>query len=173
MSGINLDQIIAESQRASLPLTLAGTTYELPGEFPLDVLAPFLAENLDLSAVMADVMRAVNTPAEGATFLDVAVDTLIGHPALPLDLVKAAGDALERLLGAEAYAAFWALRPTVPVVRVLAKELTAHYGVTLLDFSDSDESSPSTGGPSTPTSNASTDATPETSGDAPAIPAGS
>ena len=173
MSGINLNTIISESQRDDVPLTIGEVTYALPGEFPLDVLAPFMAENLDLSAVIADVVKAITDKDTGVSISDLVVDTLLDHPSLPLDLVKAAGASLELLLGAEAYAAFWATRPSIPAIRGFAQALVAHYGVTLLDFSDSDDSSPTTGEPSKPTSSGSTDSTPEASGDAQETPVGS
>jgi len=173
-SGINLDQIIAESQRAALPLTIAGVVYDLPGELPLDVLAPLLADNLNLSAVLADVMRQVNAAGTSTvTVTDLIVDTLLDHPALPLNLVKALGEVLERLLGSEAYAAFWALRPTAVLIGALARQLATHYGVTLLDFFGSDGSSESDGEQSKPTSPGSTDSTPAASGGAPVTPVAS
>lgn len=168
---INLDAIIDEAQRDTIPLILGGKTYDLPGELPLDVFGPFIS--LDISTVLADIAFAINDDKTDERLASVVIDALFEHPDLPLELVKAAGEAAKLLLGEEAYAAFWAKRPGLKVVRGFWKELANAYSVSLLDFFASSDSSEAIGEPSKPTSSGSTDETPELSGDVPEIPAGS
>lgn len=168
---IDLDAIISEAQRDTIPLILGGKTYDLPAELPLDVFGPFLS--LDVSDVLADIVAVVDKDKSDEKFASVVIDALFERPDLPIDMVKAAGEAAKLLLGEEAYAAFWAARPGLKVMRGFWKELSGAYSVTLLDFFGSSDSSESTGDQSQPTSSGSTDSTPEPSSDAPATPEGS
>lgn len=174
MTGIDFDAILAESRRENVPLTIGGQTFDLPPELPLDVVAPFLADDLGLVDLIGKIIAEDDDDAEeDKGLVDMVFDVLKAHPALPFELVSAAKESLRLLLGDDAYAAFLGIRPGLQSTRALVQALVGEYGVSLLDFFSSDAESDSTGDASKETSSDSTDSTPEGSGDAPETPEGS
>lgn len=168
MAGINLDALLGES--VTRPLTYKGETFDLPGELPGATVAPFLNPDLGLIDIISDLFSESDT---FDSLVDAAFGSLKKRPTLPLDLLAAAKDALDDLLGEEQAEAFYALSPSVPAYFVLAQHLVTEYGTSLADFFGLGELSESTGESSKEISNTTTASTPEGSGDAPETPASS
>lgn len=171
----NLDAILGENKPK--PLTYKGTVFHLPGELPADVLTPFLTDDIGLIDLVTDALAEAPDDLKNATdgLGDIVMKAVKKRPALPRGLVLAVKDSFERLLNSESdgqYAAFTALHPTVPAYSVIAAGVLNEYGMSLLDFFFSVESSEteSDGEPSKQTSNASTESTPEGSADAQETP---
>lgn len=159
MSGFDLDAVIGEIH--TKPLKYQGKEFQLPGELPGAVVAPFLDDDLGLIDLVTQALAEADDKAD---VTDVLFEVLKRQPSLPKGLLNAANDALKALLG-EDYDDFQALRPSVTAYLLIAKGVVTEYGVGLADFFASDEPSESDGETSKETSNSTTESTPEASGD--------
>lgn len=164
---LNIDALLGE--QADRPLTYKSKTFNLPGELPGTALAPFLAPDLGLIELLQD---ALGDADEDANVIELVLDVLKKQPRLPLDVLDAGKTALRELLGDAGYDEFMALKPSVPALFLIARSVVTEYGMSLMDFFGSDESSEADAGgePSKPTSSDTTDSTPEASGAAPDTP---
>lgn len=150
----------------TLPVTFRGETFDLPAEFPLDVLDPFLAEDFNLAGLIREVMAEARKE-DGTTkpISEVVIDTLFNRPALPIEVIQAIFAAFELLFGAENYARFKALRPSLVDYGRLTRGLFSAYGVSLGEAFASPASSETAGTTPNQTSPGSTpDSTPDGSG---------
>lgn len=172
-SGFNLDAILGELE--DKPLTYKGREFTLPAEFPAACLTPFLADDLGLIELIAEVLTDAGDDDD---WTDVLASTLKKRATLPTQLIDAARDSFEALLDAEhegQFAQFQALRPSITAYVLILRGIVSDYGVELTDFFGSDDSSESDGEPSKQTSPTTTQeaekATSEASSDAPETPA--
>lgn len=164
MSAFDLDAAIGEL--ADKPLTYKGKTFTLPAELPGGVLTPFLADDLGLIDLVVETLtHADDKDAEGNTksVWDLLEEALRKQPKLPAGLIDAGRDALAALFGAEQWAEFQTLRPSVTAYTLILRGIATEYGMGLADFFGSDESSDTAGDDSKETSTSTTDSTPEAS----------
>lgn len=154
-------------------LRIGGNVYDLPVEFPLDVLAPLLDVNLDLGLIAKVLLDAMDgdDPEGQREAIGLVLDLLITNPTLPTEAIEAAQNIARNLLGDDAYAALIDSRPSREDLSALVRGLIRLYGVSLGESSPSTDSSSSGGETSNETSSSTTESTPETSGEAPETPA--
>lgn len=164
---LDIDAILGET--APRDLTYKQQTFLLPGELPGTTIAPLL--KLGVLEQLTELLAADDTAPGEDGFIDAFIATLRARPQLPGELLTALKDAFADLLGDDQAEKFWALRPSVNALFVIAREVIAEYGTELADFFGSAISSSTGGSGSKPTSSSTTDSTPEASGDTPAIPA--
>ena len=170
MAGLNLDAIIGELEPR--PLTYKQVTIDLPGELPTACLAPFLKPELGLIPLVASIFEDDDSETEGESWIETILAHLKAMPTLPLDVIAAAKESLDALLG-ENKDAFYALNPSLNAYWALASNLGQLYGLDYFAFFTSDESSLTAGESSKETSSESTGSTPETSSEPPETPASS
>lgn len=166
---IDLDLAAARREQEEpdgLPLKFRGTTFMLPTELPLDVFDPFLAEEFDLAGLIREVMaEARNDDGTTKPVATVVIDTLFHRPALPVEIIKTVFAAFEALFGADQYAAFKALRPSLNDYGRLTSALFSEYGVSLGEAFASPDSSVSDGATPKETYESTPSSTPDASGD--------
>lgn len=153
-------------QPEGLPVIFKGENFLLPAELPVDVFDPFLDEEFDLAGLIRDGMaRAKNEDGSTKPVSTIVMDTLFNRPALPVEIAKTIFAAFELLFGAEEYARFKALRPSLPDYGRLTAGLFRLYGVSMGEAFASPASSESDGATPKQTLPASTpDSTPAKSG---------
>ena len=159
---IDLDAARRERQAPDgIPVILKGEEFILPGELPTDVFDPFLTDEFDLGGLLVEVAKM-----DDAEPLEVLVKLLFNRPKLPVETLNAVFAALELLFGAEQWAEFRKLRPSIKDQVALVKGAFKLYGTSVGEAFASAAKSASGGPTSKPTSPGSTtDSTPETSGD--------
>lgn len=136
-------------------------------EFPLDVFAPLLAMDVDLAALIMQVMQAIEQAEDNAQLGEVVISALFSNPTLPQELLAAARQVGCNLLGDDGFQAWLDGRPSGPDYVALGSGLMEWYG---LDLGKLWGSSPSStdGGTSEQTSGTTTPAPIlEESGDSP------
>ncbi|MEU8379796.1 hypothetical protein [Streptosporangium sp. NPDC048865] len=146
----------------------------LPSGFPLHALEPFTRLDVDMGFllhVLEQVMKSDNR-ATDAEAIGMVIGLLSKTPDLPSQLVRAAREVAQEVLGQEGYERFMAERPAVEDIVDLVKSLSAEWGVGRGESTPPESGSPS-GGPSTPTSETPTVSTSTESGTTPEIPASS
>ena len=167
--GMNLNLDAHRSARAEKKkpptLTIGNRELVLPIELPLDVLAPLVDLDVDVSFLIREVMNARKTGIENASedLASAVIDMLVLNPNLPKDVVRAVQAMARELLGGEQYEHLVAQKLSLPDVGLLAKWALRRYGVSLGEASRSSDSSESSGTTSKPTSPGETE-TSETSG---------
>lgn len=140
-------------------------------EFPLDVLEPLEAVNLDIALLLQQAAQLTMSQdqTEQAAAMEMTANILAANPRLFTELINAIKEMGRRLLGAAGYDAFIATRPTPWDVYDLGKRLYDWYGVNLGESLRSSE--PATdGGTSQQISSTTTRSMPEESGNPPASP---
>lgn len=172
---IDLDLAAAQreiSNPEGLPLKFRGQEFLLPAELPVDVFDPFLSEEFDLAGLIREgvtrykaAKSAEDDGGKKVSIAGIVVDTLFDRPTLPLDLLDAIYSAFELLFGAEQYATFKALRPSIPDYAALMAGLFQEYGVSLGEAFASPSSSETDGATQKETSESTPTSTPEVSGD--------
>lgn len=161
-----------EGRGDTLPIRFGGTTIAvLQSEFPISVLEPITAIDVDIAYVVrAAVQMTTGTAAEQrAAAVSLLADVLAANPTMPVQIINAAKEMGRRLLGQEGYDAFVGENPSREDAQALIQGILTWYGVSLGESSDS---LPSLNGGETSnqTSSGTTDLTPAASGDGPAPP---
>lgn len=138
---------------------------ELPAEFPLTVLEPLTAVNVDI----AYVIRAASQVTAGKgdqrqAGLQLLIDVMAANPHLPVEIIDAVKEMGRRLLSEDGYTALVAQRPTWLDIRDLVKGVLGWYGMSLGEASPASASSPTDGETSRQTSSGSTDSMPAARG---------
>jgi hypothetical protein len=135
-----------------ITLRFGGEEFVLPAQFPLEVLDPFLDEDLGLVEIIRDFVKDDEQD-------DVAsiLDTLVSRPGLPKQAVGAVSEALEILFGAEQWQRFVnsPARPGAGDYLFIGRNLIRAYGVTLGEAFASPDSAENGGATLKPTSPAS------------------
>jgi hypothetical protein len=174
---IDLDAARREvEQPEGMPLIFKGEDFLLPAELPVDVFDPFLSDEFDLTGLIRDAMAKYKASGEGdgkPSIATAVTDTLFGRPSLPIEIAKAIFGAFEALFGAEDYARFKALRPSLGDYQRLTSALFKAYGASLGEAFASPDSSASDGATQKETSESIASSTSEVSGDAPVSEGGS
>lgn len=146
---IDLDASRREAGAKPVLMRLAGTTYELPPELPLNVFSPLrgepLAELVGLLASALDGERLTDT--DWSTLLSKA---LTNNPRLPLDLVNAIRECARLLFGDDSWDKLLTDGLSVRDIPRLVPELWRRYGVSLGEVSASLSGSGDTGRTSRP-----------------------
>lgn len=153
---VDLDAARREAQVPDgITVRFAMTNFVLPAELPIQVVDPFLADELDLVGVVRDFMADTGADDE---FLDVILE----HEKLPKAFVNAVHDCLRILFGDDQYEQFIAARPSLQDLVRLVRALIPLYGVGLGELFSSATSSGDGGATSSQTSpeSESTPATP-------------
>ena len=153
-------------------------TVLLPLEVPLYVFEPLQEINVDIAFFVKQVFTVWQSQQEGdesgrTAAISMVTDILVANPDLPIQVLNAGKECLKRLIGDEAYDAFIAMKPSAQDVRDLLTYLAEQYGVGLGEASESTDSSQTDGMTSSPTSDGSTDSTPEGFSPTPALPVSS
>ncbi|MEW9530757.1 hypothetical protein [Microbispora sp. NPDC049125] len=150
------------------------TIAEISAEFPLDLLEPLQALNVDFALLVRQAFELINATEDNGNVatLSMLVDVLVLNPHLPSELLAAVKEMGKRLLSEDGYALLMAQRPSPWDIGALVSDLFAWYGVSLGESSPSSESS-TNGAISNTTSETASASTPEVSGDTPPIPASS
>ncbi|RZU28333.1 hypothetical protein EV284_6499 [Streptomyces sp. BK022] len=153
-----------------IPVQFHGEQYMFPAELPDAALDPLLADDLNLTGLVADVYEASE---RDASVSDIVLLALRGRGNLLRKVLAAVRETFNILLGDEEWARFQQSRPSISDYVRLAAGLSQVYGVELGKLFGSDVSSANDSQTSNPTSPASTDSTPDASGSAQATPASS
>jgi hypothetical protein len=164
---LDAERVARREANAKHPrLRLDGTTYDLPVEFPLDVLSPILDVKIDLALVAHLLNQAMSANTEDQrNAVSIILDILVTNPDLPIEAIDAGKTVARNLLGDDAYAALVRIRPSREDLSVLVRGVMRAYGVSLGEASRSADSSESDGATSSETSTDTTDSTPATSGE--------
>lgn len=160
--GLNIDALLGEQEDKTL--TYKGQAFTLPAELPAATLAPFLSPKLGLIPLLQEALKDAD---DDANVIELVLNVIGDKQELPMALLAAGKDALRDLLGDDQYAAFMALKPSIPALALIARGLVTEYGMSLMAFFGSDGSSQSNsdGTDSKQTSPTTTqDSTPEGSG---------
>jgi hypothetical protein len=160
---IDLDQQAGRREATEpegIPVKFRGQTFLLPSELPVDAFDPLLDDDLGL----LDIVRDIAGSEKGITgsLLDVLLT-----PGTIKRARKAVEAVFEQLFGPDQYAAFRALRPSIPDYIRIVQGLRRLYGVSLGEAFASLTSSESSGATPKQTSPDSTSSTPAASGAAP------
>lgn len=156
-----------EARGTTLPIRFGGKVIaDLEAEFPISVLEPLTAIDVDIAYVVraAVQMMTGNAAEQRARTVGLLADVLGANPKLPGQIIDAAKAMARRLLGDEGYEAFAAMSPTAPDIQALIQGLLAWYGVSLGESSPSPELSQNGSGTLNPTSSGTTNSMPEASG---------
>lgn len=166
---IDLDAAKREARYPDgIPVALGGQTFTLPAELPVATFDPLLSDELDLVGVVSKVLA---DEASTKSVIDQVIDVLTDRPDLPTAVLAAIHGCFRILFGPEQYETFAAQRPSVQDYVRLVKALVSLYGVNLGEAFASAGSSESDGQTPKPTSQSTTDSTPEVSGDSQDSPA--
>ncbi|MEU9699554.1 hypothetical protein [Streptomyces sp. NPDC047981] len=142
-----------------IPVVFGGEQFLYPAELPAKALDPLLADELDLVGLLRDIFDASENPT-AATIIDL----LFKRSRLPRQFVDAIYQVHRTLLGAEQYARFEDLNPSVATYVRVTVALVKVYGLDLGKSFGLVGSSETDGETSSPTSPASTASTPAESG---------
>ena len=156
-----------EARGAAPTITVGGTVYDLPVEFPLATLNPLLELNIDLGTIGTVLVGATNGTYDSNAEVAGIVLGLLGADdetdGLP-EVIDAVKGVIRTITGDELYQALADAGLTVHDLGELGGYVAKVYGVNLGESSASTDSAPATGGgTSEPTSSGSTESTSETS----------
>lgn len=164
-----------EGARGNVPVQMCGERFELPVELPASVVDLLLDGDLDLAGLIRSVVGiwtdSEAEPKEREQAETLALEALLAHPTLPVDVLRTIRSAIATLFGAQQWARFTALNPSLPDLVALIRGLWAEYGVSLGEAWSSSAPSGTGGATSKPTSNGSTASTHAAPGLALATPA--
>jgi hypothetical protein len=155
-----------EGRSDTLPVVFGGTTIAtLAAEFPMSVLEPLTALNVDIAHIVRATvqMLTISEQEQRTASIALVVDVLAANPTLPNELIGAVKEMGRRVLGVDGYAAFVAQSPTWWDTRDLIQGLLSWFGVSLGESQPAPESS-SDGETLNQTSNGTIPLTPAASG---------